>query len=162
VADADDDVATALIIRHWRQRLAGLPEYLRATFAVELSGFMPSALRLVRMRDGSIRPENIGREAAAVWIVEGGEARAVPFGHEWERTWDTEPSDVFYLRPSYLFYRDGCEVLLSERYGPSVAHRSLGRISQVGGVWEVEWATCWHTDPEQRHAEPDAAADGGV
>src|SRR5262245_57134049 len=110
------------------------------------------------MLDGSM-PENLGRVAAAAWVVEGGVAVPVPVNHEWERMYATDPSDTFYLRPSYLFYRDGGEVLLSERYGPRMTHRSCGRVSSAGGAWQMEWTTRWHTGPEQRQAEPGAAPD---
>src|SRR5262245_53661382 len=108
------------------------------------------------MADSSIRPENIGHMFAAVWLVEAGRVCQVPREFEWRTRWDSDASDTHYLMHAYSFVADGGELLRSERYGPGLKDRSRGRLAP-GPPLTAAWMTCWHTGPEARQAELDAA-----
>ena len=94
-------------------------------------------------------------------MIEGEAIREVPLNFEWQTRWNTDESDTYYLMHAYSFVAEGGELLLSERYGPGLVHRSRCRLVP-GPRLTAEWTTCWHTGPEQRRAEPGAAADGGA
>jgi hypothetical protein len=161
VADAEVSIAdvVGLLAERWRARCRDMESYLHSTFGVLAPKSIPKRLHLSQMADGTIHPENIGHAFAAVWLVEASGIREVPLNFEWQTRWATDESDTYYLMHSYSFVADGGDLLLSERYGPGLKHRSRGRLI-AGLPLEAEWTTCWHTGPEQRHAEPSAAPDG--
>ncbi|MGL6075871.1 MAG: hypothetical protein ACRC8S_17075 [Fimbriiglobus sp.] len=133
-----------LLAERWRTRCRDLDGYLRATFGVSAPPMIPERLFLSQMVDGTIHPENIGHDFAAVWLVERDTVREVPLNFEWRTRWDTDESDCYYLMHSYSFVSEGDELLLSERYGPGLTHRFRGRLS-IGPPLSAEWVTCWHS-----------------
>lgn len=149
-----------LLAERWRARCRDLDNYLRSTFRMPAPEAIPARLHLSQMADGSFRPENIGHMFAAVWMVEAGGVRPVPMDFEWRTRWATDESDTYYLMHAYSFVAEGGEMLLSERYGPRLVHRSRGRLV-VGPPLTAEWTTCWHTGPAHKQAEPRATPDRG-
>lgn len=136
-----------LLAERWRARCRDRGDYLRSTFGVFAPAPLPTRLHLSRMADGSVRPENIGHDFAAVWVVEAGGVRPVPLDFEYRTRWDTDTSDTYYLMHAYSFVAEGEEVLLSERYGPQLRQRSRGRLVS-GPPLTAEWSTLWHTGPD--------------
>ena len=159
VAEVPIAAVVELLAERWRVRCRDLDSFLRSTFGVPAPQPIPTRLHLSQMADGTIRPENIGHDFAAVWLVETGGLREVPLNFEWRTRWDTDPSDAYYLMHAYSFVAEGGELLLSERYGPGLVHRSRGRLVP-GTPLTAEWTTCWHTGPEQRHAAPGTSSGG--
>lgn len=139
-------VVVDLLVSHWRMRLANLDGYLWATFGVPAPSPRPVRLHLSQMADGSVHPENIGHMFAAVWVVEDCDIREAPLNFEWRTRWDTDDSGDYYRMPAYSFVAEAGELLLSERFGPRLVHRSHGRLLQ-GAAVAVEWTTLWHTAP---------------
>lgn len=150
-----------LLAERWRTRCRDLDTYLRSTFGVSAPDSIPARMHLSQMADGTIHPENIGHNFATVWLVEADRIQEVPLNFEWQTRYDTDESDTYYLMHAYSFVSEGGELLLSERYGSGMLHRSRGRLN-VGPPLTAEWTTCWHTGPEQSHADPCALPDGGV
>jgi hypothetical protein len=156
----DVDVPIAALVEllgeRWRIRCGVLEYYLRSTFGVAAPAVIPARLHLSQMADGTVCPENIGHNFAAVWLVECDVVRQVPLDFEWQTRYDTDESSTYYLMHAYSFVVEGDKLLLSERYGPGMVHRSRGRLIP-GPPLSAAWTTSWHTGPEQSHAEPVAA-----
>lgn len=143
-----------LLAERWRARCHCLDDYLRTTFGVPAPASIPARLHLSQMADGTICPEQIGHLFAALWLVDAGGVREVSLDFEWCTRWDTDESGLHYLMHAYSFVAEGEELLLSERYGPGLKHRSRGRL--VSGLpLRVAWRTSWHTGPE--HGKPPQA-----
>lgn len=138
-----------LLVEHWRARCRDFDNYLHATFGMPAPMCIPTRLHLSQMADGSIYPENIGHDFAAVWLIEGLSIQKVPLNFEWQTRWDTDESDTYYLMHSYSFVIEGEELLLSERYGPNLIHRSRGVLAKEQPK-SVKWTTCWHSGPEKK------------
>lgn len=58
--------------------------------------------------------------------------------------YDTEPTRTAYFTPSFLFFLDGFDLLLSKRYGPDLIHRLCG-VWIGGAVPSIQWITLWNT-----------------
>lgn len=147
-----------LLAERWRARCRELDSYLRSTFGVPAPTLIPARLHLSQMADGTVRPAKIGHMFAAVWVVEASEIQEVPLDFEWRTRWNTDETDHYYLMHAYSFVAEGGELLLSERYGPELTHRSRGRFVP-GPPLTAEWVTLWHSGPKQRHAEPGTTPD---
>lgn len=133
-----------LLVERWRARCRDLDGYLRSTFGIPAPDPIPTRLHLSQMADGTIHPEDIGHNFAAVWLVDAGGIREVPLNFEWQTRWDTDESDRYYLMHSYSFVAEDGDLLLSERYGPGLVHRSRGRLV-TGPPLTAKWDTCWHS-----------------
>jgi hypothetical protein len=133
-----------LLATHWRTRLAGLNSYLLSTFGVPAPENLPTSLHLSQMSDGSVNPQNIGHMFAAVWLVQVDSIQEVPLGFQNRTRWDKDESDAYYLMHAYSFVLEGDELLLSERYGPGLVHRSRGRVIAESPL-AVEWETLWYS-----------------
>jgi len=133
-------VVVDLLAAHWRTRLGRLDSYLRSTFGLAAPHPLPVRVHLSQMSDGSVNPPDIGHMFAAVWQIDADGVRMVPLDFEWRTRWDTDESGTYYLMTSYSFVAGDGELLLSERYGPGLVHRSHGRA--VGStVLAFEWTT---------------------
>jgi hypothetical protein len=151
-----------LLADRWRSRCRDLDNYLRSTFGVPAPNPIPTRLHLSQMANGSVRPENIGSMFAAVWLVELGSVREVPLDFEWQTRWNTDELDIYFLTHAYSFVVEGEDILLSERYGSALRHRSRCRLF-IGPPLTADWSTCWTTGPEQVQAEPgDAVIHDGI
>ena len=132
-----------LLADHWRTRLASLESYLLSLFGEPAPVLLPTSLHLSQMADGTVHPQNIGHMFAAVWLVKAGSIQEVPLDFQNRTRWDTDASDKYYLMHAYSFVLDGNELLLSERYGPRLVHRSLGRIV-IESPLTIKWETLWY------------------
>lgn len=138
------NVVVSVLIARWQTRLFGLNDYLRSTFGVDAPQPLPTSLHLSQMMDGNVKTAHIGWMFAAVWIVDGGIAREVPLNYDRRRRFETDDSGTYHIRPSYSFVHKGNKLLLSERYGPNLKHRSLGRLASHNTCVAVDWTTLWH------------------
>ncbi len=138
------DAVVSLIISHWRGRLAEFPSYLQTQFHYSLKS-SPVSDRLVifQMADGDMATQNMGRNALRKWVYEGDCLHPVPFGHAWQETYQTDRADELYLTPVFVFFFDDHQLLLSERFGPTLTHRLSGRLRDEGNQLVVDWTTVW-------------------
>jgi hypothetical protein len=142
-AISTDAVVDHLVAR-WHSRIADFPSYLQAQFNFRLKR-SPSFDRLVifQMADGDMATRNLGRDALKKWEYEGDCLHSVPVNHTWQDMYKTDQADELYIAPVFLFFQYGHQLLLSERFGPSLFHRLLGDIRSEGNQLVVDWATIW-------------------
>jgi hypothetical protein len=55
----------------------------------------------------------------------------------------TDQADELFLSPVFIFFFDGHQVLLSERFGPRLIHRLLGDIRGEANKFVIDWSTVW-------------------
>lgn len=137
------------LVAHWKTRIQGFDVYFRSIFNVAEPKPLPRRLRLGQISDGSIRPENIGHELAALWLVDADGILSVPLNFEWRTQWDTDESDTYFLTSTYFFVSEGNELLLSERYGPGFFHRLYGQIVNAP-EYSIEWKSLWHYGSDKK------------
>jgi len=133
-----------LLVAHWHARVADLPKYLHAQFHYRLERPV-SFNRLVihQIADGDIATRSIGRDGLGKWVYEGGRLESVPLDHAWREMYKLDQADELFLAPVFVFFAHGHQLLLSERFGPSLTHRLLGDIRSEANKLVVGWTTIW-------------------
>jgi hypothetical protein len=94
------------------------------------------------MADGNVASGDIGGKYSRKWVLREGVLRLVPLDYAYDEMYVQDQNGETYVSPSFLFCVEGDEVLLSERYGPSLKHRLRGRI-QSGRQSQIEWTSIW-------------------
>ncbi len=138
------DALVDLLVAHWHARVEDLPRYLQTQFHYRLERPV-SFDRLVihQIADGDIATRSIGRDGLSKWVYEAGRLHPVPLDHAWQGMYKTDQADELFLAPVFVFFSDGHQLLLSERFGPSLTHRLLGDIRSEANKLVVGWTTIW-------------------
>lgn len=82
-------------------------------------------------------------------MVSDGALNEVALDFGWEKMYDLDESGTFYIMPSCLFCLRGNEMLLSERFGPELKRRLLGKLVHRNDSLKVEWTTLWRSTDEK-------------
>jgi hypothetical protein len=131
-----------LLINHFYQRCSNFGEYLKSSFNYPTNSFLTySDLILVQMRDGDMINRDIGGTGLAKWYFHNHDLIPVELDFMWYTMYDRDPSDQFYIIPSFFFYLVNSEILLLEKYGANFRHMSKGKVSLQGDSAQLDLVT---------------------
>lgn len=140
-------IDTSLVLRNltdlWMERLPRLAEHITLTFGVVIPALSHLNRLFMAHTDGDVPTRNIGGRWSQKWLLENGILEEVALNYEYAEMYQTDSSDEVYITPSFLFCFDNTTVLLSERYGPHLTHRLIGRLSHTNAMSGFEWETVW-------------------
>lgn len=142
------EIIVSYLADEWATRLPVLENYLWATF--DYSPVRPQKVErlfICVMADADVASNNIGGLYAQKWVLTHGVLEAVPLDFAYDEMYVTDESGDMFLSPSFLFCCQNDVVLLSERYGPSLVHRSRGTWIVRGEFPTIEWTTLWRSTP---------------
>jgi hypothetical protein len=143
VTPDNTDIVLQTLVDLWVERLPSLAHHLQDTFGYSHpSSFTVDRLFIAQMADGNVASGDIGGKYSRKWVLREGVLRLVPLDYAYDEMYVQDQNGETYVSPSFLFCVEGDEVLLSERYGPSLKHRLRGRI-QSGRQSQIEWTSIW-------------------
>ncbi len=144
----DTEIVLQALVAMWLARLPRLREYLQSQFGYSLDRpYGCKRLIIAMMADGDMKTNNIGGLYSSKWVLVDTSLEAVSLDFAYKEMYDTDQSGDLYVSPSFLFYLEGNEVLLSERYGPGLKHRLRGRVVSPAPSPTIEWTTIWSSAP---------------
>lgn len=120
----------AEIEKLWLARLERLPNFIEETFGLSLPHPQPfERLVIMQVSDGSFEACLLGTSVIAQWVWEEDGLYFVPENYFWDVD-ATDASGTHFLTPTYCFYLQEDQIVLSESYGPKCQQRLRGRLME--------------------------------
>lgn len=141
------DLVLESLVGMWNARFPMLADYLLTNFGYRSTLSLPiSRLFIAQMADADVAAGNIGGLYLRKWVLRDGILDRVAINYDFDKMYETDPTDTIYLSSSFLYCHQGDSVLLSERYGPGLIHRLRGHVIKSGPQPIIEWVTLWKTN----------------
>ncbi|MGL4460517.1 MAG: hypothetical protein ACRC1K_00015 [Planctomycetia bacterium] len=136
------------VFRHlvdaWASRRLDLNKYLQKYFSHDFNFPCPvDRLYLAEMTDGDFSKDFMGYNFGLKWIVNGDTVAEIETQFDYAAMNEEDDTHTVFNSPTYRFWVEQDAVLLSERYGPSIRIRLLGRPNGDDGSASISWSVLW-------------------